>query len=449
MQEKTDQWASKLGFILSSAGAAIGLGAIWKFPYMTGTNGGGAFFLLFIIFTLIIGLPLLIAEFIIGRGAQKEAISAYKTLAPNTRWPMVGRWGVAGAFILMSFYGVVGGWVLIYSVLSLFGQVISDHANYDVLFTTITGNPFITITGFALFMLFNIIVVSFGIKNGIEKASKVLMPLLFVFFIVLVIRSLTFEGAMDGVRFFLKPDFSQLTAQNVLYALGQSFFSLAVGISVMVTYSSYLKKDVSLPASAASVSIMNILISLFAGLAIFPVVFAFGLEPEAGPGLLFIVLPEAFSQMPFGQLFLTLFFFLFLFAVLTSSFSMLEIITSALTADSNRSRKKIASLAGVFVFIAGVPAALSSSTLANFKIFDLTIFDASDFLVSNIILPVGCLMIALFIGFKMKPSLIKDEFSSGNNLSNGLFNTWFQIIRWFVPIIISIVFLSSIGLINF
>lgn len=447
MEAKKDQWSTKLGFILSSAGAAIGLGAIWKFPYMTGMNGGGAFFLLFIAFTVIIGLPILIAEFVIGRGAQKEAVSAYQTLAPKSGWSFIGHWGVVGAFILMSFYSVVGGWVLIYSALSIPGIVIKDNANYQELFATITGSPAITILGLALFILLNVIVISFGIKDGIEKSSKILMPLLFVFFIILVIRAVTFEGAMEGIRFFLQPDFSKLTASNVLDALGQSFFSLAVGISVMVTYSSYLGKDVSLPMSAGSVSIMNIFVSLLAGLAIFPVVFAFGLEPAQGPGLLFIVLPEAFAQMPFGAFFLTLFLLLFLFAVLTSSFSMLEIITSAFTEKKQRSRKKVAMIAGLAVFIAGIPAALSSSNLSDFKIFGLTAFDASDFLVSNIMLPAGCLFIALFIGFKMDKKLIKQEFSYGNHLSETTYQIWFLIMRWIAPITIIIVFLRSLNII--
>ncbi|MEC5424192.1 sodium-dependent transporter [Virgibacillus sp. C22-A2] len=447
MRNKTDQWSSKLGFILSSAGAAIGLGAIWKFPYMTGMNGGGAFFLLFIAFTILIGLPILIAEFIIGRGAQKEAISAYKTLAPKSGWSIIGIWGAIGSFLLLSFYSVVGGWVLIYSLLSIPGMIIKDNADYAELFATVTGNPFVTIAGLAIFLIINIIVISFGIKNGIEKSSKVLMPLLLLFFIILVVRAVTFEGAMEGILFFLQPDFTQLTGESVLYALGQSFFSLAVGFSVMVTYSSYLTKDVSLPMSAGSVSIMNIVVSLLAGLAIFPVVFAFGLEPAEGPGLLFIVLPEAFAQMPFGELFLSLFLLLFLFAILTSSFSMLEIITSAFTEKKERSRTKVAWIAGLVIFIAGIPASLSSSNLAEFKIFGLTVFDATDFLVSNIMLPGGCLLIALFIGFKMDKTLMKREFSYSNSLSSTMYTVWFQLMRWVVPLTIIIVFLGSLGLI--
>ena len=446
MDRKKEQWSGKIGFILSSAGAAIGLGAIWKFPYMTGMNGGSAFFLLFIAFTIIIGLPILIGEFIIGRGAQKEAVSAYKKLAPKSPWAFIGHWGVVGSFILMSFYSVVGGWVLIYSLLSIPGMIITDSADYPALFASITGSPSITIAGLGLFILINVIVISFGIKDGIEKSSKVLMPLLFVFFIILVIRSVTFEGAMEGIRFFLQPDFSKLNARNILAALGQSFFSLAVGISVMVTYSSYLKRDVSLSASAGSVAVMNIIVSLLAGLAIFPVVFSFGLEPTQGPGLLFIVLPEAFAQMPFGEIFLSMFLLLFLFAVLTSSFSMLEIITAAFTEKKERSRKKVAVIAGTIVFIAGIPAALSSNLLKDFLIFNRTVFDASDFLVSNIMLPVGCLFIALFVAYRMDKAIVRDEFFYGSKLPKGYYTLWKQLMMWVVPLTIIAVFLQSTGI---
>src|SRR5690625_1169670 len=223
MEEKREQWTSKLGFILASAGAAIGLGAIWKFPYVTGMSGGGAFFLIFVVFTLVIGLPMLISEFIIGRGTGKEAISAYKKLAPDSLWVWVGRLGVLGCFLLLSFYSVVGGWVIIYSGMSIPGQLISESANYEALFGLVTGSPAITILGLLLFTLINVLVISLGVQNGIEKANKYLMPLLFIFFIIIVVRSLTLEGALEGVTFFLKPDFSNITGESVLYALGQSF----------------------------------------------------------------------------------------------------------------------------------------------------------------------------------------------------------------------------------
>ncbi|GGH78311.1 NSS family neurotransmitter:Na+ symporter [Pullulanibacillus pueri] len=441
-----EQWSSKLGFILSSAGAAIGLGAIWKFPYVTGMSGGGAFFLLFIIFTLLIGLPLLISEFIIGRGSGKEAISAYQALAPKSLWTMIGRLGVLGCFLLLSFYSVVGGWVLIYSVLSIPGLVITGDRDYSALFTHVTASPSIVLLGLALFLIINVIVISFGIQRGIEKVNKILMPLLFLFFLILVIRSLTLGHAYEGIRFFLKPNFSNMTGQGVLYALGQSFFSLAVGFSCMVTYSSYLGKKVSLPTSAATVGIMNIFVSLLAGLAIFPVVFSFGLEPTAGPGLLFIVLPTVFAQMPFGEVFLCLFLLLFLFATLTSSFSLLEVIVSAFTEGKQRSRRKVTLISGIIMFIAGIPAALSQGSLKHLHFFGKTAFDSTDFLVSNLLLPIGCFFIALFIIHRMDHKRVKDEFMEGHALSQGWFSVWYFIMKWVVPIVIILVFLSTLGL---
>ncbi|GIN89390.1 transporter [Siminovitchia terrae] len=447
MEERKDQWSSKLGFILASAGAAIGLGAIWKFPYVTGMSGGGAFFLIFVAFTLLIGLPMLVSEFIIGRGSGAEAISAYKKLAPDSFWVWVGRLGVLGCFLLLSFYSVVGGWVLVYTGRSVVGKVIGEGANYPELFGSVVGSPGVTLLGLLLFSLINILVISMGVQNGIEKANKYMMPLLFIFFIILVVRALTLDGAMEGVKFFLAPDFSNITGKSLLYALGQSFFSLAVGFSCMVTYSSYLKRDVSLTSSAGSVVGMNIFVSLLAGLAIFPVVFAFGYEPAEGPGLLFIVLPSVFAQMPFGELFLSLFLILFLFATLTSSFSLYEIIVAAFTSNGKRSRKPVTWIAGLVIVLAAIPAALSSSSLAEFTIFGKSIFDATDYLVSNIMLPFGSLLIALFIIHRMDKALVKEEFQLNGSGSAGLYSFWRILMTWVVPITIVIVFLNMLGVI--
>ncbi|GKV65013.1 MULTISPECIES: sodium-dependent transporter [Sporosarcina] len=445
MEHRKEQWSSKLGFIMSSAGAAIGLGAIWKFPYVTGMSGGGAFFLLFVVFTILIGLPMLVSEFIIGRGAGKEAISAYKKLAPASAWPWIGRLGVVGCFLLLSFYSVVGGWVFVYSGLSVGGKIISEGASYSEQFGSIVGSPVTTLIGLLLFTIINVLVVSSGVANGIEKANKYMMPLLFIFFIILVVRSLSLEGAMEGVSFFLKPDFSSITGESVLYALGQSFFSLAVGFSCMVTYSSYLKRDVSLTSAASSVVGMNLFVSLLAGLAIFPAVFAFGQEPAAGPELLFIVLPAVFSQLPLGQLFLALFLLLFLFATLTSSFSLYEIIVAAMTASGKRSRKAVTWIIGVVVFCAAIPSALSSSTLSSVLIFDKSIFDATDYLVSNVMLPAGCLLIAIFIMHRMDQVVVREEFTLMSRQSNSFYPLWHFLMKLVVPLTIIVVFLDTLG----
>lgn len=448
MEEKRDQWTSKIGFILASAGAAIGLGAIWKLPYVTGMSGGGAFFLIFVIFTLVIGLPMLISEFIIGRGTAREAVSAYKKLAPDSMWVWIGRLGVLGCFLLLTFYSVVGGWVLIYTGMSIPGKIISEGANYEALFGSVAGSPGITMFGLLLFTIINVLVISMGVQNGIEKANKYMMPLLFVFFIILVIRSLTLDGAMEGVRFFLAPDFSNINAEALLYALGQSFFSLAVGFSCMVTYSSYLKRDVNLTSSAGAVVGMNIFVSLLAGLAIFPVVFALGLEPAEGPGLLFMVLPAAFAQLPFGSIFLSLFLLLFLFAILTSSFSLYEIIVAAFIANGKFSRTTVTWVLGAVLMIVAIPSALSSSTLAGVEIFQKSIFDATDYLVSNIMLPLGSLLIAIFIIHKADKALVKEEYQLGRKGTGSMYPVWRALMTWVVPITIVIVFLNTLGIVR-
>lgn len=448
VEKQRDQWTSKIGFILSSAGAAIGLGAIWKLPYVTGMSGGGAFFLIFVIFTLLIGLPMLISEYIIGRGAGKEAISAYKKLAPDSFWVWVGRIGVLGCFLLLTFYSVVGGWVLIYTFKSLFGQVIQTGADYEGLFVSVITSPTVTLGGLLLFTLCNVVVISFGIKNGIERANKYMMPLLFIFFLIIVVRALTLEGAMEGVKFFLAPDFSSITGEAVLYALGQSFFSLAVGFSCMVTYSSYLKKDVNLTSSAGSVVGMNIFVSLLAGLAVFPVVFALGMEPTEGPGLLFMVLPAAFGEIPFGAFFLSLFLILFLFATLTSSFSLYEIIVSAFTADGKRSRTTVTMMLGAILFIVAIPAALSDSLLSDVSIAGKSIFDATDYLVSNIMLPLGSLLIALFIAYKMDKTLVKEQYHIGSTSNSSLYGLWRVLMSIVVPLTIIVVYLNMLGIVG-
>src|SRR5699024_4496987 len=300
--------------------------------------------------------------------------------------------------------------------------------------------PGTTLLGLLLFTLINVLVISLGVKNGIKRVNKYMRPLLFIFFMILVIRSLTLEGAMEGVTFFLAPDFSNITGESLLYALGQSFFSLAVGFSCMVTYSSYLKKNVSITSSAGTVVGMNILVSLLAGLAIFPVVFAFGFEPAEGPGLLFMVLPAAFAELPFGAVFLSLFLLLFLFATLTSSFSLYEIIVAAFTANGKFNRKTVTWSLGVILFIVAIPSALSSSSLASIEIFNKSIFDATDYLVSNILLPFGSLLIAIFIIHKADKVLVKEEFHLGEVGSKNFYSFWRGLMTWIVPLTIIIAF---------
>ncbi|WP_339146775.1 MULTISPECIES: sodium-dependent transporter [unclassified Sutcliffiella] len=442
-----EQWSSKLGFVLASAGSAIGLGAIWKLPYVTGVSGGGAFILLFLLFSVLIGFPLLLGEFIIGRSTGKEAVSAYKEIAPGTKWHWIGYLGVFTCFILLSFYSVIGGWIVQYLFYGVTGMMGSFAGGYEGLFTEAVSNPIAAVAAQGAFLLLTILVVAKGVQNGIEKMNKIMMPALFILFIVLIVRSLSLDNAMEGVSFFLYPDFSNITAESVLFAMGQSFFSLSVGVSVMVTYSSYLSKEESLVQPAVSVVGVNLFISILAGLAIFPAVFSLGSEPAEGPGLLFIVLPSVFDQIMFGNVFLFLFLALFLFATLTSAFSMLEIVVAALTKNKGGRRSKAAWLTGFGIFLIGIPSALSYSVLGDVTIFGKTVFDSADFLVSNILMPVGALLISIFVSYKLKKDILRSEVIQGSKGLNGLFSLWYLLMRYVVPVVIVVVFLNVVGVI--
>jgi neurotransmitter:Na+ symporter, NSS family len=444
--KQPEQWTSKIGFILAAAGSAIGLGAIWKFPYMTGTNGGGLFLLLFLLFTLFIGTPILLAEFIIGRSTEKDAVRAYQTLAPKTPWYLLGYMGVIASFILLSFYSVVGGWILSYLLRSITGALSGlSQKEYGALFEKIISNPVEVIVAQFAFMVLTIWVVQGGVQKGIERASRYMMPALFLLFIVLMIRSLTLEGAWEGVKFFLKPNFSNMNGETILLALGQAFFALSVGISVMVTYASYLSKEENMVKSALSVSALNVFICILAGLVIFPAVFALGFEPGAGPGLVFVVLPAVFNEIAFGGIFLTIFLLLLLFATLTSAFSILEIVVASIAKDRTEKRKSISWKSGLLIFLVGVPSALSFGVLSDVMLFGKTIFDFADYLVSNLALPLGALFISIFIGYKIPRNLVKQELEQGTKGIGLLFDIWYLLIRYIVPIAIIAVFLNTIG----
>lgn len=438
---KRDQFGSKIGFILAAAGSAIGLGAIWKFPYMAGTNGGSVFVLLFILSTILIGLPILLAEFIIGRKGQADAVTGFKKLAPGKPWFLIGWSGFFFSFIILSFYSVVGGWILSYLLRSItFRLNGSSEAFYGELFTNVISNPYEVLLGQGAFILLTILIVSGGIKGGIEKASKWMMPLLLIFFLVLAVRSLTLEGAMEGVKFLFVPDWSYFTWETALLALGQAFFSLSVGVSGMITYASYLPKETNLGSSALSVSLLNIGISIMAGLVIFPAVFALGFSPDAGPGLVFIILPAVFEQIIFGQFFLIIFFILLLFATLTSSISMLEIVVSIGIKSKYERRKRAAWVYGFLIFLVGVPSALSFGVLSDVFILGMSIFDFADFFTSSFGLPLGALFISLFAGFIISKSDIQNEL----RFQTILLNTWRVIVRFAAPLAIIIVFVQGI-----
>ncbi|MBB6450168.1 NSS family neurotransmitter:Na+ symporter [Geomicrobium halophilum] len=443
----SDQWTSRIGFILAAAGSAIGLGTVWRLPYVAGTEGGGAFFLIFLILLLTLGSTLLLAEFVLGRRTQEGAIRAYKNVASNGNWHWIGILGMVTAFLLLSFYSVVGGWIIAYLVRSFSGQVTSPPGgDYSALFETITANPWEVGIAHLAFMVMTILVVQRGIRKGIEKATVYMMPALFILFAVLVVRSLTLDGAWEGVVFFLQPDLSAVSGQTLLTALGQAFFSLSLGVSVMVTYSSYLGKSENLPRSAWSVVYLTILIAFMAGLVIFPSVFAFDLEPDEGPMLIFTILPAVFGEITFGSIFFTLFMILMLFATLTSAFSLVEIVVAPLIrGKEEQKRVKMTWTVGLLIFVLGIPSNLSFGLLSDWHIFGDIFFNQLDFLVSNILLPIGALLISLFVPWKMSKTDLQEELLRGSNRGNSFFSMWLFTIRYIVPIAIVVVFISMLA----
>lgn len=442
MKEQQVQWGSRLGFILAAAGSAVGLGAVWKFPYMVAQFGGGAFLLIFLIFTLLVGLPMLMVEFTLGRLGRRPSIETFKHLGGHRAYGLIGLLGNIAAFILLSFYSVVGGWIMVYFVLAtgnIFGKA---DVTAPGLFDVVTGTPWMVISGQAAFMLVTAWIVTGGIEKGIERASKIMMPLLFLTFILLIARSLTLPGAMEGVEFLLMPDFGALTSEAVLFALGQSFFALSIGTMGMLTYASYVKDDVNLSHSAGYIVLTTIVITIFAGLAVFPAVASFGMQDEAqGPGLLFIILPKVFAEITGGSWFYLLFILLFLFATLTSSISMIEINVSNVIRGRQEKRNKATWIFAVLIFLFGVPSTLSMSILSDVEIFSRSIFDTMDMLVSNIFMPLGALLTTLFLGWKVD----LDRVSEALNVKQGLiFRTWVFIIRYLLPVIILFVFITAL-----
>lgn len=436
------QWKTSTGFILASAGSAIGLGAMWKFPYMAGIYGGGAFLFLFLIFTIFVGLPLLIMEFTVGIMGRTYTTRIYSKLTGKKWLNIIGWNGNLAVFILFGFYSVIGGWIVIY-IGNVFLQLLSvEHTSLtQIKFEKIISNPWLTVLGQGIFILLTMIIVMLGVEKGLEKASKMMMPLLFVFLIIVVAKSLTLDGALEGVRYILQPRIEDISVKGVLFALGQSFFTLSLGTTGMITYASYAPKEMTIKSSAMSIVIMNILVSVLAGLAIFPALKTFGYAPQEGPGLLFKVLPLVFNQMGFGIVFYLIFLILFLFAALTSSISLLELNVSNFTKNDNTKRKAISVIASILVFIISIPATLSFSSLSGIKFGAGTIFDNMDFIVSNILMPLGALGTTLVVGQLLDKQALKESFGKDKFK---LFVPWYILIKYMMPFIIILVFIVQL-----
>ena len=402
-----EQWGSKLGFILAASGSAVGIGNIWKYPHMAGSNGGAAFTLVYLMCILIVGMTIVIAEFTIGRKTQLSPVGAFETLAPNTQWKWVGFLGVASAFVILSFYGVVGGWIIKYILISLgggFEALKGDPEAATTLFNSFITSTWSPILFQVLFMSICIFVIINGVKDGIENWSKIMMPIIILLLIVLAIRGLTLPGGSEGLRFLFLPRFDELTASSIVLALGHSFFTLSLGMGTMITYGSYLKHDQNLLSSALWVIALDTAIAMLAGVAIFTTVFALGADPAGGAGLIFFILPSVFPQLAYGSLWGTLFFSLLFMAALTSAISILEVVTAYFIDQKGWSRKKATIQFGSVITIVGVFCSLSMGGGINITGFlgesfflGGTFFDVMDNLSSKYMLPIGGMLTAIFI----------------------------------------------------
>ncbi|KXG78983.1 sodium-dependent transporter [Thermotalea metallivorans] len=439
-----EQWGSKIGFILAAAGSAVGLGNLWKFPYMAGKNGGGAFVLVYFVMLFLVGFTLMLAEIVVGRHTQLNAIGAYRKIRKN--WAWVGALGVLAGFIILSFYSVVGGWVTAYLVKALSGGLkITDAQTLGNMFGQLISDARTPIFYHAIFMIATLLIVYGGIGGGIEKASKIMMPALFIIIIILVLRSVTLPGAFKGIEYLFVPDFSKINIGVILDALGQVFFSLSLGMGCMITYGSYLSKDTNIPESAVTIPLIDTAVALLAGLAVLPAVFAFGFEPAAGPGLVFITFPAVFAKMPLGGIFSILFFVLVLFAALTSSISLLEVVV-AYVVDEWKIKRKIATVALAFIiFLIGIPASLSFGPWAHIKVLgDRGFFDTYDFISSNILLPLGGLLLCIFVGWVWGTDKAVKEASNDGQLEFKLAPFWSFLVKYVAPVAIAIVFVRSL-----
>lgn len=450
MKKQRAQFSSSFGVIAAAAGSAVGLGNIWKFPYITGVYGGAAFLFVYLGFILAIGLPIMLSEFIIGRKSRKNAFGAFKKLAPKSLWQYVGILGVGAAFMILAFYGVVAGWSIEYVFVALtdgFSQKSPDQLSS--MFTDFIESPFRPVMFQLLFMVLTGAIVIVGIKDGIEKNVKILMPILVVIILVLCIRAITLPGASEGLRFLFKPDFSKLTGEGVLSALGHAFFSLSLGMGTLITYGSYIDKKNNLTRTVIQVTVADTLIAILAGIAIFPAVFAFGIEPSSGPGLVFITLPNVFQQMSGGYVFSILFFVLLTVAALTSSISILEVVVAYFHEELKLKRKLATVFATIMIGLLGVICSLSMGIFSDYTFFDLNFFDLLDWISANLLLPLGGLFISLFIGWKFGRKKVQEEIENGGRVSQKILSIFIFLVRFIAPVAIAAVFLSGIGLLNF
>lgn len=454
MTQERGNFGTKIGVILATAGSAVGLGNIWRFPYLTGQDGGSAFILIYIGCVLLLGIPGMIAEFIIGRHSAANAARAYRNLSGKGPWGIIGYMGVFTSMIVLGFYAVIAGWCLQYLFASIGGNLAGDANFVKSYFTTFSSDPVKPLILTVVFILITHLVVMKGVRNGIEKASNILMPTLFVLLIIIVISSCTLPNAGKGVDFLFKPDFSKINSNILLDSLGQAFFSLSLGTACLCTYASYFSRQSNLAKSACQIALIDTLIAIMAGLMIFPAAFSVGVNPDSGPSLIFITLPNVFQQafagLPaVGYIISILFYFLLALAALTSTISMHEIGTAFFYEELHINRKQGAWIETVCCIIIGIFCSLScgaSDALSNF-IGKMSFFDCCNYLTSNFLLPLGSFLTCIFLGWFIPKKISKEEFTNWGTIQSTFYGVWLFAIRFICPICIAFVFLHQIGII--
>lgn len=450
-----ENFGSKLGAVLAAAGSAVGLGNIWRFPIETGQNGGAAFIIVYIACVFLLGIPIMMSEFFIGRHTHTNTAGAYRKLSPGTPWKWVGRLGVLSGFVILSYYSVVAGWTAEYTTLAI-GNCFDGKgaADFPTIFNEFVSNPWKSVLWMLAFMIVTHVIVVRGVKSGIEKFSKVMMPALFIILIVLAVCSVTLPGASRGLEFLLKPDFSKITGSAVLSAMGQAFFSLSLGLGCLCTYGSYFRNDTNIGKTALSVSLIDTFVAVMSGFIIFPAVFNAGYaisSNDIGPSLLFITMPNVFQQA-FGSMpalsygVSVLFYFLLVVAALTSTISMHEVVTAYVSEEFYMKRRKAATIVTIACSAVGIVCALSFGPYDGVKLFGMSIFDLFDYVSSNIFLPVGGMFISIFTGWYLDKKLVRDEITNYGTLRVPYLRFVIFILRYFAPVAIAIILLNQLGL---
>ena len=445
-------FGSKLGIILATAGSAVGLGNVWRFPYMTGHNGGAAFIIIYIACMLLLGIPGMVCEFIVGRHGATNAARAYDKLSKGKPWKLVGYMGIVTSILILGFYSVVAGWCLNYLFVSFGGSIAADAEGVTTYFLHFSSGVALPIIYGLAFILITHFVVAKGIRQGIERASKMLMPTLFILLLIIVISSCMLPGAYKGIEFLIKPDFSKVTKSMMLEALGQAFFSLSLGTACLCTYASYFGKHIDLMRSACQIAFVDTIVAILAGLMIFPAAFSVGVSPDSGPSLIFITLPNVFSQafasMPIvGYIISILFYALLSLAALTSTISMHEIGTSFFHEEFNRPRKQAAWVVTVIASVVCIFCSLSVGAYKGLTILGMSIMDFLDYLTAQYLMPCGALLTCLYVGWYISKSVIRQEYTNDGQLRSLSFPLFMFIVRFVCPIFIVLIFLHQFGLI--